>query len=1666
MKLVDSLRTIGPVAVALLLQVVVVSSARAEDVTLIPPESRYRYHLGNTEASEPDTTAWLAPDFDDSGWTEGQAPFGYGDPPFFTDLSTVEPPMRNNYTGIFLRRTFTVDPEHDNSELRLEADYDDGFIAWINGVEVVRENMRSEPGDPVTLTDRAERGREAGEFVVFELVDALDYLVPGENTIAVRPFNSSRSSNDFRFDLRLINPNGPDLTSPTASVSPAPGIVLTRFDQLKVRFDEPVTGLGATDLLAGGQPATGIEDLGDSVYRFTFEAASAGELVIEWAADHGITDVSPARNPFVGESYTYTIDPDAPLPAVRIAEFLASNRSGILDSDGETSDWIELENLEDHPVELSGWSLSDDPAEPDRWVFPEITLAAGERLLVFASGQNRRDPDEELHANFQLSSEGEFLALYNSELPPQVVSSFRSVPPQYPDHSYGRGESDAVGYFETPGPGEPNDPTALLGGRVGNPRFSHEPGLYEEAFSLELTTGTPGAEIRYTLDGSAPTADSGLLYEGPVQVEGGSHRPGVVVRARAFGEGLLSSDTLTRTFVFPEAVLDQEARPTGFPLRWGAAPGVDYEMDPQMLANGTTAERVREGLRSIPTVSVVTDVQDMFGPRGIYSNTTSSGFAWERACSAELIYPDGRPGFQIDCGIRILGGASRQPAKSPKHSFRLLFKGLYGPTRLRFPLYEDSDVESFDNLVLRANYNNSWIHWDSGQRRRGMLIRDQWAKDTQLAMGQASGHAVYTHLYLNGLYWGVYILVERPNAAFAASYHGGDREDYDALNSAQAVDGNLARWTQLLQTVRGPLGDAAAFQNLRKHLDVENFIDYMLINFYGSNADWPHHNWYAAVRRDREEGYRFYCWDTERILENTGSSRLGVNDGNSPGEIHARLRAHPEYQVAFADRVQKHFFDEGALTPQKAWERFDARATEIETAIYCESARWGDYRRDVHSSSNGPYELYQVVSHWLPQLSRLETLIFPAQTNALLGLFRGSRLYPRIDAPRLAPLPGVVEAGSTVELVRSEGQDGDLYYTLDGADPRVAFSGDVAETARLHAGELIDIPFRTQIRARLLTESGWSALVEGTYRTPVDLTKLRISEIHYRPVDGSRFEFLELHNSGTDYLDLEGVSFDDGIEFSFRPGDLLAPGEYAVLVSDELSFRAFHPDARILGEYEGQLDNGGERLTIENGAGEVLISLRYDDEGFWPLAADGLGFSIVPLDGAERLDSPHAWRPSTSMGGSPGEADAADLPDLVLVERVMPRPASPGEEAWIDLHNAGNRRVDLGGWFLGDRRGDLDGLRQLRLPQGLTLEPGEVRRFHESDLEGWAGDLEIPAGPGGLFLSAASSEGILTGPVTGLEYDLVSPGAVIGVIDTSLDLDVGRVEVIDGQSVPWLPEVVIHEIHYHPAPDGGPEFIELHNRTDREISLHEADLGVGWRLRGLSSADGPGSFTFPRGTRIPPRGYLLVVEGDAQAFREARGLPRALRIVGTEVGSLDNGGEELRLERPGRAADGSLAHERIDRVLFDDRDPWDVSPDGTGPSLERRSSELHGNDALHWGASLVEGGTPGRLNSIEESRPTGGHRVPGDISVDGRTNLSDVIQLLRHLYQGTPATLPCEAEGGTSEGDLALLDANGDRSFDQADAVHQLLYLFGQGPEHVLGVVCLPIQGCPEMCFE
>ena len=1267
---------------------------------------------------------------------------------------------------------------------------------------------------------------------------------------------------------------------------------------------------------------------------------------------------------------------------VYINEFMAANGKTIRDSNGDYPDWIELYNAGPDTVNLGGWSLTDSTNNLAKWVFPSTNLTAGSYLLVFASGKDRAIAGAELHTNFALDADGEYLALVGPE--GEIVSEFGpAYPKQFVDVSYGL-RLGRFYYFPQPTPRAAN-----VGGYnsfVSDTKFSHDRGFYTNAFDLVITTATADATIVYTTNGSAPnltaTTTNGIVYSGPIRID-----RTIVVRAAAFKEGFQPSNIDTHTYLFVDDIIRQS--PTGSPP-WPGWPNkgtlstgqvIDYGMDPDIVDHPKYRDTIKSDLLTIPSFSVVMDLNDLFSTStGIYANPGGDGRTWERKCSLELIHPDGRKGFQVNCGIRIRGGYSRS-GNNPKHAFRLFFREVYGAPKLEYPVFGDNAADRFDCFDLRTAQNYSWSFEGDA---RCTFLRDQFSRDTQLDMGHNSERGDFCHLYINGQYWGLYNTCERPEASYGASYFGGKKEDYDVIKVSPdngytigATDGNMTNWTRLYNICRAGLTNDATYELIQgnnpdgtrnpgypKYIDLDNLMDYMLVILYTGNLDAPisnflgnnsPNNFYAIRNRLGSDGFRFVAHDSEHTLLDVNVSRIGpFAAGNSsvstsnPQWVWQKMWTNAEFKIAMADRVHKHFFNGGALTPEACTTRLMRRKNEIDRAIVAESARWGDSKRATPLTRD----------NWVAAVNTILNTFFPGRSQIVLNQLKGKGLYPNITAPTFSKHGGAVNAGFALSITAPSGT---IYYTRDGSDPRVR-GGAVSPTAIPYTKPIV-ISESTLVKSRVLSGTNWSALNEADFTVIQTYTNLLITEIMYHPpdegdVDGDAFEFIELKNANPFEIDLSGVRFTNGIKYEFPRGTRLGPGQFVVLVADPVSFAHRYPGVRIDGVYEGNLSNGGERITIVHAVGTTLFSVEYKDAMPWPAAADGVGFSLVPTDPNSNPapDNPYNWRASSRIGGSPGTDDPVVGVAPVVVNECLPHSDSPETDA-IELYNPTGEYVDLSGWYLTDDRATP---KKFRIPNGTQIAPHGFLVFTEKDFNptpGVAPSFSLNSAGDQVYLFSATADGELTGYSDGFSFGAASSGMTFGRFTNS----VGEVQfpaqlqpTLGSENAgPRVGPVVINEIHYWPPP-GGIEFIELKNITDQTVKLYDPQFPTNtWRINGIG-------FSFPTNTEIAPHGLLVITATAPDAFRASSPVPANVPVLGPYPGILQDNGEMIELQcpdEPNLADDGTLVvpYVTVDAVRYNDKAPWPADAAGTGSSIERINPAAYGNDPVNWRAS---NGTP------------------------------------------------------------------------------------------------------------
>ncbi len=975
--------------------------------------------------------------------------------------------------------------------------------------------------------------------------------------------------------------------------------------------------------------------------------------------------------------------------SLAINEIMASNGATKADPQGQYDDWIEIYNHGDLPVDIGGMYLTDDLARPTKWRIPTTdpaltTIAAQGYLLIWADGETA---EEGLHASFKLSADGEDVGLFAADGTTRIDST--SFPKQTRDISYGRypDGSDDWRYFATATPGAENK--GAYDGIIDEVKFSQEHGFFDEPLTVSLSVETEGSTIYYSLDGEVPGRLSGRLPTGRVYTSPLNITRTTCMRAVATKPGWKSSTVATRTYLFVNDVILQSptgAKPApgwpepsaggggfpGFPGFGGDTQAMDYGMDPEVVNDARYKDLMDDALLSIPTISVVTELDNLFDDgTGIYVNAMQDGRAWERPASVELIYPDGTQGFTTNAGLRIRGGYGRQGSNA-KHAFRLFFRPDYGHSELQYPLFEDEGVDTFEKVDLRTAQNYSWAFKGSQGLDHGgknTMLREVFSRDLQGATGQPYTRSRYYHLYLNGQYWGLYQTQERSEARYAAAYFGGSSDDYDVVKvdagpgrpyTVHTTDGNLDAYNRLWQAARDGFATDAAYYRVQgrnpdgtvnpayeRLLDVDNVIDYMLCTFYVGDLDAPisnflqnsrPNNFYAVYNRTNPDGFMFFRHDSEHSLFELHENRTGPYSAGqqaqyfNPQWLHQRLAVHAEYRMRFADHVYEHFFNDGAMTPGAAAPMLQNRKDTIDLAIIADSARWGDAKVSEPRTKD---------DDWLPQVRYLLDEYFPQRTSIVLDQLQAKGWYPTLEAPTFNQHGGAVDSGFSLVMMAPTG---DIYYTLDGADPRLP--GGVINTA--HATKYtapVTLTKSTRIRARTYYGT-WSAIHDATFSVGPVAESVRVSEIMYHPADTGHpddpnTEYIELTNIGTETINLNLVQFSNGIDFTFG-GIELAPGGFCLVVKDMLAFEAkYGPGRPIAGEYAGSLANGGERIELIDAIGRTIQSFRYEDD--WYNRTDGLGCSLTSVDPTQpdpdQWSQKSAWRESAHVNGSPGAPD-------------------------------------------------------------------------------------------------------------------------------------------------------------------------------------------------------------------------------------------------------------------------------------------------------------------------------------------------------------------------------------------------------------------------------------------
>ena len=589
-------------------------------------------------------------------------------------------------------------------------------------------------------------------------------------------------------------------------------------------------------------------------------ANRAGRIIDSYSFKNQETDVSVARIPDGTGEFQSNSQPSPGYPntGAGYSAFDAANRlplGGVYISEfgGSTgsvaSDWVEIYNSTGSAVSLAGYGLSNNPKNPAKWVFPDISIEPGEYLLLYATGSADKAQKKNLKLNFCISSTGEALFFFD---PNGKLIDKLSAGRMRSGQSYGRDGSDNRFYYAEPTPGAQNGKG--YEGITQLPAFSVTPGIYDNAVTVAITAGE-GETIRYTTDCTTPNASS-EVYSGELSISKNS-----VIRAAAFRDGYLSGDVATATYLFRSDGVNH------------ALPVVTLVTDPDNLWNSKTGIYATGDQFDPDAASYADTLKSATYYQAKFATEEQVDTIWEKPAAFSLFDDNGKQVFTQNVGIRIAGSFGRGRAQK---GFNVIARKEYGKGSMEYPFFENRPYTEYKAVVLRAG----------AQDQNRSKIRDE------LASGLLEGtdinilYQAYrpTVLYLNGEYWGVYFMKEKRNRFFVAQHENTENNVDLAIGKGfkQRSYGDNSDWVSLYEyATTHDLSASDAYNYVAERMDVDSFRDYMIAEIYNGNTDTYNFQYYRLKGGKWKFIFYDFCWG----FQSPGHETLAFRMGKTPSDV-------------------------------------------------------------------------------------------------------------------------------------------------------------------------------------------------------------------------------------------------------------------------------------------------------------------------------------------------------------------------------------------------------------------------------------------------------------------------------------------------------------------------------------------------------------------------------------------------------------------------------------------------------------------------------------------------------------------------------------------------------------------------------------------------------------
>jgi len=875
-------------------------------------------------------------------------------------------------------------------------------------------------------------------------------------------------------------------------------------------------------------------------------------------------------------------------------EIMSKNESSLQDKDGEYVDWIEIFNGSDFTVNLEGYKLTDNPDLLSKWIFGPISIPADSFIIIYASDKNRNLLIDDLHTNFKIKSAGESIIL--SDQNDQIIDSvFTNVIPT--DISKGRmpdGSNNWV-FFQNSSPGESN----LLDGVVEfkiieNPNFSIDGGFYDDPVKLDLSLSNNSDEniILYSLDGSEPS----IVY----------------------------SDTLfiSKTTVVRSKVVNSN--------------------DGQTSKIETQTFFINENIdHSLPVFSIATNPSNFYGESGILEE---ENLVWgpnnalidtEIPINIEMFEEDhGNLAFNHLAGCELFGSGSTY---EPQKSLAIYFRSKYDVGELKYKLFENSPISEYEAFILRNSGNDMYA-----SHFRDALTISLLDNNTNLDYQ----HYRPSIVFLNGEYYGILNIREKINEHYIEHHHFVSKENLDLLSYKEVeqpviIHGDIQQYTDLLIYLHNKdLNDKDSYPHIAEIVDIENLIEYQIMEIYAGNIDWPGNNhkfWKSKydgskwrwILFDTDTGYGL--WDEWWQDGRTGykvnhfhhATSLGYEGGGWPNPpfstyIFRKLIENESFKNQFINR----FLDllNTRLSSRNVINTIDSLTFKLQSSMPRHLERWDVWDDDLPEIYD--YEVGKLKEFAInrPRFSKMHMKnFFNLNTEKTVKL----NIIPK-------------NSGSIIFnslTIQDSVWNGSYYNNVPiklVADPKPGFkfSGWSSNSLQSSNNELNIFPTDEELTAFFSPDSNGDII---------------INEINYSSFDIADSEdWIEIFNSTSEEIILNNWSLSDNSSESFTfPIDYsIGQNNYLIIAKDLDKFSKIYPNIKnVIGNFPFGLSSESDSIILKNQYGEIVDIVSYQPEHPWPIKVNDSGQTLELTNPI--LDNSFGDNWSLSKGyGTPGQRNS------------------------------------------------------------------------------------------------------------------------------------------------------------------------------------------------------------------------------------------------------------------------------------------------------------------------------------------------------------------------------------------------------------------------------------------